>query len=188
MANRFKGLGGKTLGLFKNIGKKLRGGKRPNRGGPSQVTRQPSWDQQAANQRLLDGVRARADQASAIRPNKARPAISEGIIIRGQQNPIVDLSHRGDPPPLHPHVQGLLDGIPETQRSLGHGKCGMPKVLSTALDGGHNPHGATATAMSIKNDPAKPGHGNHAPPCASCSVLSSHYGLNWIPEGTHTNV
>jgi hypothetical protein len=44
-------------------------------------------------------------------------------------------------------VQNVLDGVPEAERGVGHGKCGLPAAISDAVRAVDDPHGASAAAM-----------------------------------------
>ena len=129
------------------------------------------------HQNLLDAVQAEAD-AGALVTGKKRPGVAEGLKLPNGEI-TTNTSTKGEPPPLHHTIQTLLNDIPEAERGNGHGKCGIPSLLSDALHQGKDPTGAAAAAMLItRND----NHGKHIGPCDSCRVLSSHFNLDFITD------
>jgi hypothetical protein len=94
-------------------------------------------------------------------------------------NVITATSMKGGSPPLHPQVQTILDSIPQSQRSNGHGQCGYVQCVSTALNAGLDVRGASAAAYTVASRVDHPGHGKPAGPCPSCEVVSNVYGTGW---------
>ncbi|MDH6117307.1 RHS repeat-associated protein [Kitasatospora sp. GAS204A] len=129
------------------------------------------------HQDLLDSVKGRADQAATL-SNKQRPGVAEGLKL--PDGTITTATSGKDVPTLHPSVQQMLDNIEADDRGNGHGKCGIPRLLSEALNNGHNPQGAAAAAMLVTKKAET--HGKEIGPCDSCRVLSNHYGLNFITD------
>ncbi len=129
------------------------------------------------HQDLLDKVKAEGDAGAKV-TGKKRPGVAEGLKLPNGEI-TTNTSTKGEPPALHPTIQSLLDGIPEANRGNGHGKCGIPSLLSDALSQGKDPSGAAAAAMLItRND----SHGKHIGPCDSCRVLTKHFNLDFITD------
>ncbi|MEU5389171.1 DUF6531 domain-containing protein, partial [Kitasatospora cineracea] len=129
------------------------------------------------HQDLLNAVKTEADSAQLI-GGKHRPGVAEGLKLP-DGTITTNTSVKGDRPPLHPDIDGALDGVPVEGRGNGHGKCGIPRLLSDALTAGKDPTGSSAAAMLItRNDK----HGKHIGPCDSCRVLSDKYDLNFITD------
>jgi hypothetical protein len=102
--------------------------------------------------------------------------------VQGQSGQIYTATSGGDVPNLHQSVQQVLDGVPEGPlRSNGHGKCGLPRALTEALNNGDDPTGQKAAAVFVRS-PASSAHGKGAGPCISCNNLRNHFNLNFLTK------
>lgn len=132
---------------------------------------------------VTQAARQGADGFSTL-SNKQRPGVSEAIGVtdaNGTQHIYAAGSGR-DTPNLHQDVQNVLDGVPEAQRGVNHGRCGLPRALTQSLDAGHDPTGADAAAVLVRKDMNSADHNRGIGPCQSCRVLTNHYGLNFITD------
>ena len=127
---------------------------------------------------VLSAARAEADNASTIRPGKARPAVAEALEQPGGVT-YSSPSIRGAAPTLHPDVQAILDEIPEDERGVGHGRCGLAVCISDALTDGFNPTGWNAGAVIVRSETDNPMHGVPVGPCDSCVALEDAFDLNF---------
>ncbi|MFI8072998.1 ricin-type beta-trefoil lectin domain protein [Streptomyces sp. NPDC086033] len=132
---------------------------------------------------VLGAARAAADTASTITPGKARPAVAEALQLPGGQI-YSSPSIRGVAPKLHPDVQAILDDIPEGERGVGHGRCGLAVCVSDALSDGFNPTGSRAAAIIVRSSNDNPMHGMPVGPCDSCVALEDAFdvtfeGIGW---------
>ncbi|PBC75928.1 RHS repeat-associated protein [Streptomyces sp. TLI_235] len=130
---------------------------------------------------LLREVKIVADKNTKVTPSKMRPVASEGLKL---PNGTIwtSPSIRGAAPVLHPDVQALVDGVPMDKRGRGHGMCGLPVLLSRALDSNIDPTGSAAAAMIIRSTTEHEKHGRPIGPCSSCRPLSEHYKLDFITD------
>ncbi|MFF0163249.1 YwqJ-related putative deaminase [Streptomyces sp. NPDC005263] len=119
---------------------------------------------------VLGAARAAADKASKITPGKARPAVTEALQLPGGKI-YSSPSIRGAAPELHPNVRAILDDIPEAERGVGHGRCGLAVCVSDALSDGFNPTGSRAGAVIVRSSTANPMRGVPVGPCDSCVAL-----------------
>lgn len=127
---------------------------------------------------VLGAARAAADTASTITPGKARPAVAEALQLpEGQiySSPSI----RGVAPELHPDVQAILDDIPEGERGVGHGRCGLAVCVSDALSDGFNPTGSRAAAVIVRSSTDNPMHGMPVGPCDSCVALEDAFDITF---------
>jgi RHS repeat-associated protein len=129
----------------------------------------------AENNPVYQQALALADHAYA-QPGK-KPGMAE--VIQTQSGGMYGATSGSDVPNLHPTVQSVLDGA--TVQGRGHGKCGLPRALTEALNSGDDPNGATAAAVFVRA-PANAAHGKGAGPCASCANLRTHFNLNFITK------
>ena len=132
---------------------------------------------------MTQAARQEADNFSAL-SNKNRPAVAEavGVTDAGGVQHIYTAGSGRSVPVLHQDVQNVLDGIPESQRGVNHGRCGLPRALTQSLDAGHDPTGADAAAVLVRKDMNSADHNRGIGPCPSCRVLTNHYGLNFITD------
>jgi YwqJ-like deaminase len=77
-------------------------------------------------------------------------------------------------PAVHPDVQAILDGIPEDEQGVNHGRCGLVFCISDALSDGHNPFDDAAkgkpreaAANVIRSSVESAGHGQEIGECDS---------------------
>ncbi|MEU5260406.1 YwqJ-related putative deaminase [Amycolatopsis sp. NPDC021455] len=120
-------------------------------------------------------------RASSIRPGSARPAVAEAIRPPGGGRGFSSTSQRGgEPPQLHEDVQAILDSIPENERGVGHGRCGLAVCLSEALNNDLDPTGWDAAAVKVRGSTAHPAHGEGVGPCPSCVPLVEEYDLTFL--------
>ncbi|MFF4121421.1 ricin-type beta-trefoil lectin domain protein [Streptomyces sp. NPDC001714] len=127
---------------------------------------------------VLGAARAAADTASTITPGKARPAVAEALQLPGGQI-YSSPSIRGVAPELHPDVQAILDDIPEGERGVGHGRCGLAVCVSDALGDGFNPTGSRAAAVIVRSSTDNPMHGMPVGPCDSCVALEDAFDITF---------
>ncbi len=117
----------------------------------------------------LAAARAQADMASSIRPGDVRPAVAEAIQSADGSITYSSGSVRRGAPSLHPDIQSILDRIPEEERGVGHGSCGLAVCMSQALTDGNDPTGWNAAAVLVRGSMANPKHG-----CLSVLVGAAH--------------
>jgi hypothetical protein len=86
----------------------------------------------------------------------------------------------GDTPVLHDQVQQVLDGVPQANRSVNHGRCGLPRALTNALDHGDDPTNANAASVLVRGNTAHDKHNVGVGPCSSCQFLVNHYNINFL--------
>ncbi|MEU6463113.1 ricin-type beta-trefoil lectin domain protein [Streptomyces sp. NPDC046976] len=127
---------------------------------------------------VLGAARAAADTASTITPGKARPAVAEALQLPGGQI-YSSPSIRGVAPELHSDVQAILDDIPEGERGVGHGRCGLAVCVSDALSDGFNPTGSRAAAVIVRSSTDNPMHGMPVGPCDSCVALEDAFDIRF---------
>jgi RHS repeat-associated protein len=128
---------------------------------------------------VVGAARNLADRTTNFSPSRRRPGAAEAIQLP-DGNVISATSVRGGPAPAHhPQVDAILDSVPESERGDGHGRCGLPICLSTALNAGLDVEGASAAAFTVASRTDHPSHGKPIGPCPSCRVLSNVYGLVW---------
>ncbi|MGM9469409.1 YwqJ-related putative deaminase [Streptomyces murinus] len=120
----------------------------------------------------------RADTASTITSGKARPAVAEALQLPGGQI-YSSPSIRGVAPELHSDVQAILDDIPEGERGVGHGRCGLAVCVSDALSDGFNPTGSRAAAVIVRSSTDNPMHGMPVGPCDSCAALEDAFDIRF---------
>jgi RHS repeat-associated protein len=136
----------------------------------------PSWGDQEP---VALAARQEADKLAPVRPDEVRPRVSEAL--QTQSGTIYTAaSTRGAAPVLHSDVQNVLDGVPEAERGVGHGKCGLPVAISEAVRAGDDPHGASAAAVLVRGDVNKAKHGFGIGPCPSCQALRDHYDIHFV--------
>ncbi|WBP87764.1 RHS repeat-associated core domain-containing protein [Kitasatospora cathayae] len=130
---------------------------------------------------LLQAVKLEADKGTKVSPSRMRPVAAEGLKLPNGQIK-TSPSVRGAAPVLHSDVQAVLNTVPAEARGDGHGKCGLPVLLSDALNNKIDPTGSTAAAMIIRSNTEHPKHGHPIGPCKSCRALSEHYKLDFITD------
>lgn len=133
------------------------------------------------HQDLLDQVKIEADRSSGVTPSGMRPVAAEGLKLPNGQI-LTSPSIRGAAPVLHADVQAILDTVPPELRGRGHGMCGLPVLLSKALDAKVDPTGSQAAAMIVRSTTSHERHGHPIGPCKSCRPLSEHYDLDFITD------
>ncbi|MGK4582245.1 RHS repeat-associated core domain-containing protein [Kitasatospora sp. HPMI-4] len=128
---------------------------------------------------LLDAVHAQADESSKVRPNRNTPGTAEGLKLPNGKI-TTSPSIKGAAPVLHPDVQAILDTVQIP--GDGHGKCGLPTLLTDALNNGDDPTGSAAAAVIIRSNKEHPKHRHPIGPCKSCRPLKDHYDLDFITD------
>ncbi|WP_307675027.1 polymorphic toxin-type HINT domain-containing protein [Streptomyces sp. V4I2] len=129
---------------------------------------------------LMDAVQSVADEASQIKKNKERPAVSEGIQL-SDGTVMASTSIRGAKVRVHPAVQAVLNTMASHgTRGKGHGQCGLVVCVSQALFAGKSPTGARGAAVTIRNDVNHEKHGMPIGPCNSCAALVEHFDIDFV--------
>ena len=113
-------------------------------------------------------------------PKKVRPGAAGAMELK-DGSVIVGYSQKGLPKGalpgnLHPDVKKVLDDIPPAERSVGHGKCAEPQIITEALKDGKDVKGAKSVAVEVQT-PTGVGHGTPKCACKSCKVLLEHFGI-----------
>jgi RHS repeat-associated protein len=124
---------------------------------------------------VISAAQARADQMTSL-SSRQRPAVVEALELPNGAIRTAP-SIRGPTPSLHPDVQAILDAVPEEERAVGHGQCGLPVLISSALADGFNPAGSRAAAVLVRNSIDNPVHGTPIGPCESCQALQQAFDL-----------
>jgi hypothetical protein len=126
----------------------------------------------------VSAARSMADRMSSL-PSKERGGVSEAVVLPNG-TAIMSGSKRGAAPSLNKTIDDMLATVPVNERGAGHGRCGLPQCLSTALDLGLDPYGGSAAGATVRGDTGNPNHGLPVEPCDSCQVLVDAFNLNWM--------
>ena len=132
------------------------------------------------------------------RRDSLMPIVAAALSLRGGDTRTCAGEKADQPPPLHPLVAELLDGLPRDARERFTGRCPEAVLLSQYLDeiegarsrrSARKPlsegdarkalRGARMTTVRIREE-GDPAHGTHQPPCRSCVPLLAHFGVQTV--------
>lgn len=116
---------------------------------------------------------ATANEAQQL-PASVRPGAAGALTTRDGQT--FTATTRGNAS-LEPRVQPALDSVPPGQRSLFHGRCCEPRLVSAALRAGADMRGASVSVVKVRGL-GNPNHGASLSACSSCQSVLKFAGID----------